>query len=107
MVPVLDTLDRGETYVIEVTNRRAAGTRFPVEVHSASLLFDGREALVQALNGYSGAVVVVTHDRHMLELIADRLVLVDGGRASPGRPCQERLRAALRRRWQRPVRLVI
>ena len=42
---------------------------------------DAREALVQALNGYSGAVVVVSHDRHMLELIADRLVLVDGGTA--------------------------
>jgi ATP-binding cassette subfamily F protein 3 len=42
---------------------------------------DAREALVQALSGYSGAVVVVSHDRHMLELIADRLVLVDGGTA--------------------------
>ena len=42
---------------------------------------DAREALVQALNGYSGAVIVVSHDRHMLELIADRLVLVDGGTA--------------------------
>jgi ATP-binding cassette subfamily F protein 3 len=42
---------------------------------------DAREALVQALNGYSGAVVVVSHDRHMLELIADRLVLVDNGTA--------------------------
>jgi len=42
---------------------------------------DAREALVQALNSYSGAVVVVSHDRHMLELIADRLVLVDGGTA--------------------------
>jgi ATP-binding cassette subfamily F protein 3 len=42
---------------------------------------DAREALVQALNDYSGAVVVVSHDRHMLELIADRLVLVDGGTA--------------------------
>ncbi|RJF91478.1 ABC-F family ATP-binding cassette domain-containing protein [Sphingomonas cavernae] len=43
---------------------------------------DSREALVQALNGYSGAVVVVSHDRHMLELTADRLVLVDGGTAT-------------------------
>jgi ATP-binding cassette subfamily F protein 3 len=43
---------------------------------------DAREALVQALNDYSGAVVVVSHDRHMLELIADRLVLVDGGTAT-------------------------
>jgi len=42
---------------------------------------DAREALVQALNSYSGAVVVVSHDRHMVELTADRLVLVDGGTA--------------------------
>jgi ATP-binding cassette subfamily F protein 3 len=42
---------------------------------------DSREALVQALNEYSGAVVLVSHDRHMLELTADRLVLVDDGRA--------------------------
>ena len=42
---------------------------------------DAREALVQALNDYSGAVVVVSHDRHMVELTADRLVLVDRGTA--------------------------
>ena len=42
---------------------------------------DAREALVQALNAFSGAVVVVSHDRHMLQLTADRLVLVDGGTA--------------------------
>jgi ATP-binding cassette subfamily F protein 3 len=42
---------------------------------------DAREALVQALNDYRGAVVLVSHDRHMLELTADRLVLVDGGTA--------------------------
>jgi ATP-binding cassette subfamily F protein 3 len=42
---------------------------------------DTREALIQALNDYEGAVVLVSHDRHMLELTADRLVLVDGGTA--------------------------
>ena len=42
---------------------------------------DAREALVQALNSYSGAVVIVSHDRHMLEMTADRLVLVDSGTA--------------------------
>ncbi len=42
---------------------------------------DAREALVQALNAYSGAVVIVSHDRHMIEMTADRLVLVDGGTA--------------------------
>lgn len=43
---------------------------------------DAREALIQALNAYSGAVVIVSHDRHMLEMTADRLVLVDQGTAS-------------------------
>jgi ATP-binding cassette subfamily F protein 3 len=42
---------------------------------------DAREALVQALNEYEGAVVVVSHDRHLLELTADRLVLVADGTA--------------------------
>lgn len=42
---------------------------------------DAREALVQALNEYSGAVVIVSHDRHMLEMTSDRLVLVDSGTA--------------------------
>jgi ATP-binding cassette subfamily F protein 3 len=42
---------------------------------------DAREALVQALAGFGGAVIVVSHDRHLLGLIADRLLLVDGGRA--------------------------
>jgi ATP-binding cassette subfamily F protein 3 len=42
---------------------------------------DAREALIQALNAYTGAVIVVSHDRHMLEMTADRLVLVDSGTA--------------------------
>ncbi|WP_068076591.1 ABC-F family ATP-binding cassette domain-containing protein [Novosphingobium lentum] len=42
---------------------------------------DAREALIQALNDYAGAVLIVSHDRHMLEMTADRLVLVDSGTA--------------------------
>ena len=42
---------------------------------------DAREALVQALNEYDGAVILISHDRHMVELTADRLVLVDDGKA--------------------------
>jgi ATP-binding cassette subfamily F protein 3 len=42
---------------------------------------DAREALVQALNGYDGAVILISHDRHMIELTADRLVLVENGGA--------------------------
>jgi ATP-binding cassette subfamily F protein 3 len=43
---------------------------------------DAREALVQALNDYGGAVILISHDRHMVELTADRLVLVDEGTAT-------------------------
>ncbi len=42
---------------------------------------DAREALVQALNAFDGAVVVVSHDRHLLEMTADRLILIDEGTA--------------------------
>ncbi|WP_230292133.1 ABC-F family ATP-binding cassette domain-containing protein [Croceicoccus sp. Ery5] len=42
---------------------------------------DAREALIQALNDYAGAVILISHDRHMVELTADRLVLVDDGTA--------------------------
>ncbi|NLR71250.1 ABC-F family ATP-binding cassette domain-containing protein [Novosphingobium sp. ERN07] len=44
---------------------------------------DAREALVHALNAYKGAVILISHDRHMAELVADRLVLVDSGTAKP------------------------
>lgn len=46
MQPVLETLRRGDTYVIEVTNMRADGSRFPVEVHSAGFMHDGRRCVV-------------------------------------------------------------
>ena len=42
---------------------------------------DSREALVQALNAFEGAVLLISHDRHMVELTADKLVLVDEGTA--------------------------
>ena len=42
-----------------------------------------RQALVQALNGFAGATVIVSHDPHVLALTADRLWLVDGGRSVP------------------------
>jgi ATP-binding cassette subfamily F protein 3 len=42
---------------------------------------EAREALVQAINDFSGAVVLVSHDWHLLELVADRLWLVEGGTA--------------------------
>ncbi|WP_416898414.1 MAG: ABC-F family ATP-binding cassette domain-containing protein [Minwuia sp.] len=37
---------------------------------------DSREALVQSLNDYPGAVILVSHDSHLVESVADRLWLV-------------------------------
>ncbi|MBO0739431.1 MAG: ABC-F family ATP-binding cassette domain-containing protein, partial [Alphaproteobacteria bacterium] len=42
-----------------------------------------REALVDAINDFPGAVVLVSHDWHLLELVADRLWLVANGTARP------------------------
>jgi ATP-binding cassette subfamily F protein 3 len=42
-----------------------------------------REALVAALAEYGGAVVLVSHDWHLVELVADRLWLVEGGTVRP------------------------
>ncbi|MDX2159218.1 MAG: ABC-F family ATP-binding cassette domain-containing protein [Hyphomicrobiaceae bacterium] len=40
---------------------------------------DSREALVQALNSYEGAVILISHDRHLIDASADRLWLVKDG----------------------------
>lgn len=44
---------------------------------------ESREALVEALTEYSGAVILVSHDMHLLGLVADRLWLVKGGAVQP------------------------
>ncbi|TNC72600.1 ABC-F family ATP-binding cassette domain-containing protein [Rubellimicrobium roseum] len=41
---------------------------------------ESREALVEALAAYNGAVILVSHDMHLLSMVADRLWLVKGGR---------------------------
>jgi ATP-binding cassette subfamily F protein 3 len=44
---------------------------------------ESREALVEALTAYDGAVVLVSHDMHLLSLVADRLWLVKDGTVQP------------------------
>jgi ATP-binding cassette subfamily F protein 3 len=44
---------------------------------------DSRTALIEALNEYEGAVILIAHDRHLLEACVDRLWLVAGGTAAP------------------------
>ena len=44
---------------------------------------DAREALMQALNNYNGAVILVSHDPHLVDSVADRLWLVADGTVKP------------------------
>jgi ATP-binding cassette, subfamily F, member 3 len=40
---------------------------------------DSRRALIEALNDYDGAVILISHDRHLIEATVDRLWLVNNG----------------------------
>ena len=44
---------------------------------------DSREALIHALNDFEGAVILISHDRHLLEATVDRLWVVRGGTVTP------------------------
>jgi ATP-binding cassette, subfamily F, member 3 len=50
---------------------------------SNHLDIDAREALVKALADFQGAVLLITHDPHLVELVADRLWLVADGTVRP------------------------
>ena len=50
---------------------------------TSHLDIDSREALIHALNDYTGAVLLITHDTFLAEACADRLWLVHDGRADP------------------------
>ncbi len=58
---------------------------------------ESREALVEALSAYSGAVILVSHDMHLLGLVADRLWLVANGRVAPYEGDLDSYRATLLR----------
>jgi ATP-binding cassette subfamily F protein 3 len=44
---------------------------------------DSREALIMAINDYEGAVVLISHDRHIIETCVDSLWLVNDGTVKP------------------------
>ncbi|MGH7037974.1 MAG: ABC transporter ATP-binding protein, partial [Stellaceae bacterium] len=62
------------------------------------------EALVAALNAFPGAVVLVTHDWHLVELVADRLWLVAAGTVRPFEGDLSDYRNALEARQPEPDR---
>ena len=43
---------------------------------------ESREVLIHALNRYEGCVILVSHDAHLVEMVADRLWLVENGQVS-------------------------
>lgn len=65
---------------------------------------ESREALVAALTTYSGAVILVSHDMHLLSLVADRLWLVSGGRVTPYEGDLDSYRTALLASDPKPAR---
>ncbi|MFV0360623.1 ABC-F family ATP-binding cassette domain-containing protein [Tropicimonas sp.] len=64
---------------------------------------ESREALVEALNAYTGAVILVSHDMHLLNHVADRLWLVSDGRVAPYDGDLDSYRAMLLER-EKPVK---
>ena len=56
---------------------------------------DSREALIHAISDYEGAVILISHDRHLVEATADRLWLVADGTVKPYDGDMESYRAEL------------
>src|SRR6266581_1083859 len=86
--------DKAFVAVRELSGGERARLNFALVTHDApSLLIldeptnhldmETREALVAALAEYSGAVVLVSHDWHLVELVAERLWLVENGTVRP------------------------
>ncbi|WP_449466662.1 sensor domain-containing protein [Stenotrophomonas humi] len=75
--PVWETLKRGQTYVVEVTNMRGDGSRFPVEVHSAGFEHDGQPCIVAVARDLSRRWQAETRYRLLLESIDKGVMLFD------------------------------
>ncbi|MEM1298310.1 MAG: ABC-F family ATP-binding cassette domain-containing protein, partial [Pseudomonadota bacterium] len=65
---------------------------------------ESRDALVEGLNAYKGAVILITHDTWLIELVADRLWLVKDGRVEPYEGDMATYRALLLSAEGRPAR---
>ncbi|WP_051414560.1 sensor domain-containing protein [Pseudoxanthomonas suwonensis] len=75
--PVWESLNRGETYVIEVTNMRGDGSRFPVEVHSAGFMHGGRRCIIAVARDLSGRWQAESRYRLLVESIDKGVLLLD------------------------------
>jgi ATP-binding cassette subfamily F protein 3 len=66
---------------------------------------DARASLIDAINDFEGAVVLVSHDTHLVKMVADSLWLVEGGTVQPfDGDIDEYQAKLLRERGERPAR---
>ena len=83
--------ERGETKVANLSGGEKARLLFALMTAAKPHLLlldeptnhldiDSREALVHAINGFGGAVILISHDPHIIELTADTFWLVENGR---------------------------
>src|SRR5436190_1451643 len=88
--------DKQETTVANLSGGERARLLLNLVAHEAPHLLildeptnhldiDSRRALLEALNDYEGAVILITHDRSLMELVADRLWLAADGHIKPFR----------------------
>ena len=86
--------DRAETPVANLSGGEKARLLLALATRDAPQLLildeptnhldiDARDALVKALSDFQGAVLLITHDPHLVELVADRLWLVGDGSVKP------------------------
>ncbi len=86
--------DRAETRIDQLSGGERARLLLALATRDAPQLLildeptnhldiDARDALVRALAEFEGAVLLISHDPHLVELVADRLWLVDGGTVKP------------------------
>ncbi len=87
------TQQRADTHIEQLSGGEKARLLFAIMTRNAPhillldeptnhLDIDARDALIEAINVYKGAVILITHDPHLIELTADRLWLIDGGRCA-------------------------
>lgn len=92
LAPVWETLNRGGTYVVEVTNMRADGTRFPVEVHSAGFTDEGQRRIVAVARDLSKRAEAEFRYRELMEVIDKGILVRDAeGRITYANPAAMRI----------------
>ena len=107
------SVDKADTRAENLSGGEKARLLFALATfHGAHLLIldeptnhldvDAREALVRALNDYEGAVILITHDRHLIEACADRLWIVRDGTVRTYDGDMDDYRARVPRRARRP-----